>query len=54
MKEYRWCASRVTTYVAFVEAESKDDLESIIQSDTIDWQFIDDDDYEVYTIEEAE
>ena len=54
MKEYRLCASRVTNYVAFVEAESKDDLESIIQSDTIDWQFIYDDDYEVYTISEAE
>ena len=52
MKEYRLCASRVTNYVAFVEAESKDDLESIIQSDTIDWQFIDDDDFEIYTIEE--
>tara|TARA_B100000029_G_scaffold475823_1_gene519437 strand:+ start:3450 stop:3614 length:165 start_codon:yes stop_codon:yes gene_type:complete len=54
MTEYRLCASRVTNYVAYVEAESKEDAESIALSDTIDWQFIDDDDYEVYTIEEAE
>ena len=54
MKEYRLCASRVTNYVAFVEAESKEEAENIALTDGIDWQFIDDDDYEVYTIEEAE
>tara|TARA_B100000214_G_C23954144_1_gene621917 strand:- start:1744 stop:1917 length:174 start_codon:yes stop_codon:yes gene_type:complete len=54
MKEYRLCASRVTNYVAFVEAESKEEAENIALTDAIDWQFIDDDDYEIYTIEEAE
>ena len=54
MREYRLCASRVTNYVAYVEAESKEEAEMIVLDDTIDWQFIDDDDYEVYTIEEAD
>jgi len=54
MKEYRLCASRVTNYVAFVEAESKEEAENLALTDAIDWQFIDDDDYEIYTIEEAE
>lgn len=54
MKEYRLDASRVTNYVAFVEAESKEEAESIALTDGIDWQFIDDDEYEIYTIEEVE
>ena len=54
MKEYRVVASRVTNYVAYVEAYDQIEAESISRSSTLDWQFIDDDDYEVYSIEEVE
>ena len=54
LKEYRICASRVTNYVAYVEAYDQIEAESISRSSTLDWQFIDDDDYEVHTIEEVE
>lgn len=54
MKEYRVVASRVTNYVAYVEAYDQIEAESISRSSTLDWQFIDDDDYEVHTIEEVE
>ena len=54
LKEYRICASRVTNYVAYVEAYDQIEAESISRSSTLDWQFIDDDDYEVYSIEEVE
>mgnify|MGYP003312144551 FL=1 len=54
LKEFRVVASRVTNYVAYIEAYDKIEAESISRSSGIDWQFIDDDDYEVYTIEEVE
>lgn len=54
MKEYRVVASRVTNYVAYVEAYDQIEAESISRSSALDWQFIDDDDYEVHTIEEVE
>ncbi|MEC9064294.1 MAG: hypothetical protein VX805_02975 [Pseudomonadota bacterium] len=54
LKEYRLVASRVTNYVAYVEAYDQIEAESISRSSTLDWQFIDDDDYEVYSIEEVE
>ena len=54
LKEFRVVASRVTNYVAYVEAYDQIEAESISRSSTLDWQFIDDDDYEVHTIEEVE
>ena len=55
MKEFRIVASRVSNYIAYVEANDESEAEALaLQSDT-DWQFLDDDaDYQVYTIEEAE
>ena len=55
MNEYRVIASRVTNYVAYIEAEDSQEAEALaLQSDT-DWQFLDDDaDYQVYTVEEAD
>tara|TARA_B100001094_G_C18062801_1_gene735926 strand:- start:433 stop:606 length:174 start_codon:yes stop_codon:yes gene_type:complete len=54
LKEYRILASREANYVAFIEAYDKIEAESMSKSSGIDWQFIDDDDYEVYEIEEVE
>jgi len=54
LKEYRIVASRVTNYVAYVEAYDKIEAESIAMTSGVDWQFIDDDDYEMYEIEEVE
>ena len=54
LKEYRLIASRVTNYVAYVEAYDQIEAESISRSSALDWQFIDDDEYEVYSIEEVE
>ena len=53
-KEYRVVASRVTNYVAFVEADCESDAELFALNNNTDWQFIDDDEYEVYTVEEVE
>ena len=52
MKEFRIVASRVTNYIAYVEAESEAEAEFL--SSDVDWQFLDDDDYEIYSIEEVE
>ena len=54
MKEYRIDASRVTNYVAFVEANNESDAQSLADSGEIDWQFIDDDEYRTYNIAEVE
>ena len=54
LKEYRIVASRVTNYVAFIEAYDEIEAESIAMTSGVDWQFIDDDDYELYEIEEVE
>ena len=54
LKEYRIVASRVTNYVAFIEAYDEIEAESIAMTSGVDWQFIDDDDYEMYEIEEVE
>ncbi len=54
IKEFRLVASRVTNYVAYVEAYDQIEAESISRSSGVDWQFIDDDEYEVHTIEEVE
>ena len=55
MREFRVVASRVSNYIAYVEANDEQEAEALaLQSDT-DWQFLDDDaDYQVYTVEEAE
>ena len=54
LKEFRVVASRVTNYVAYIEAYDKIEAESIAMTSGVDWQFIDDDDYEMYEIEEVE
>ena len=54
MNEYRVIASRVTNYVAYIEAEDEQEAELLALSGNTDWQFLDDDDYEVYEIEEAD
>ena len=54
MNEYRVIASRVTNYVAYIEAEDEQEAELLALNGNTDWQFLDDDDYEVYEIEEAD
>ena len=54
LKEFRLVASRVKNYVAYIESYDKIEAESISRSSGVDWQFIDDDDYDVYEIEEVE
>ena len=54
MNEYRVIASRVTNYVAYIEAEDKQEAELLALKGNTDWQFLDDDDYEVYEVEEAD
>ena len=52
--EYRVIASRVTNYVAYIEAEDEQEAELLALNGNTDWQFLDDDDYEIYEIEEAD
>ena len=52
--EYKVIASRVTNYVAYIEAEDEQEAELLALNGNTDWQFLDDDDYEVYEIEEAD
>ena len=54
MNEYRVIASRVTNYVAYIEAEDEQEAELLALNGNTDWQFLDDDDYEIYEIEEAD
>ena len=54
MNEYRVIASRVTNYVAYIEAEYEQEAELLAVNCNTDWQFLYDDDYEVYEIEEAD
>tara|TARA_B100001113_G_scaffold215338_1_gene176608 strand:- start:1684 stop:1860 length:177 start_codon:yes stop_codon:yes gene_type:complete len=54
MKEYRVIAQRVTNYYAYVDANSADEAESLALQSGTDWQFMDDDDYEVYQCEETD
>ena len=54
MNEQRVIASRVTNYVAYIEAEDEQEAELLALNGNTDWQFLDDDDYEVYEIEEAD
>ena len=54
MNEYRVIASRVTNYVAYIEAEDEQEAELLALNGNTDWQFLDDDDYEIYEVEEAD
>ena len=57
MNEYRVIASRVTNYVAYIEAEDEQEAELLALNGNTDWQFLDDDDYEVcllYTSDAAD
>lgn len=54
MNEYRVIASRVTNYVAYIEAEDRQEAELLALKGNTDWQFLDDDDYEIYEVEEAD
>ena len=54
MNEYRVIASRVTNYVAYIEAEDSQEAELLALNGNTDCQFLDDDDYEVYEMEEAD
>ena len=54
MNEYRVTATRVTNYVAFIEAEDEQEAELLALNGNTDWQFLDDDDYEIYEVEEAD
>ncbi len=55
MKEFRIVASRVSNYIAYVEANDESEAEALALKSDTDWQFLDDDaDYQVYTVEEAE
>ena len=53
-KEYRVVASRVTNYITYIEADSESDAELLALNNNTDWQYLDDDEYEVYTCEEVE
>tara|TARA_B100001996_G_scaffold254028_1_gene197266 strand:- start:1005 stop:1181 length:177 start_codon:yes stop_codon:yes gene_type:complete len=53
-KEYRVVASRVTNYITYIEADSESDAELLALNNNTDWQYLDDDEYEVYTVEEVE
>ena len=53
-KEYRVVASRVTNYITYIEAENESEAEFLALNDNTDWQYLDDDEYEVYTCEEVE
>ncbi len=53
-KEYRVVASRVTNYITYIEADCESDAEFLALSNDTDWQYLDDDEYEVYTVEEVE
>ena len=54
MNEYRVIATRVTNYVAYIEAEDEQEAELLALNGNTDWQFLDDDDYEIYEVEEAD
>tara|TARA_Y100001970_G_scaffold12218_2_gene13979 strand:+ start:22462 stop:22638 length:177 start_codon:yes stop_codon:yes gene_type:complete len=54
LKEYRVVASRVTNYIAYVEAADEGEAEFLALNDSTDWELLDDDDYEVYEVEEVE
>ena len=54
LKEYRIVASRVTNYITYIEAESESEAELLALNNNTDWQYLDDDEYEVYTCEEVE
>ena len=54
MREFRVVASRVSNYIAYVEASDEQEAEALALKSDTDWQFLDDDaDYQVYTVEEA-
>ena len=54
MNEYKVTATRVTNYVAFIEAEDSQEAELLALNGNTDRQFLEDDDYEVYENEEAD
>ena len=54
LKTFRLNASRVSNYTTTVEAFDRIEAESISRSSGLDWQLIDDDDYNVHTIEETD
>ena len=54
LKEYRVVASRVTNYITYNEAENESEAEFLALNNNTDWEYLDDDEYEVYTCEEVE
>ena len=54
LKEYRVIASRVTNYITYIDAENEAEAEFLALDEPTDWQYLDDDDYEVHTVEEVE
>tara|TARA_B100001989_G_scaffold79921_1_gene55220 strand:+ start:194 stop:361 length:168 start_codon:yes stop_codon:yes gene_type:complete len=55
MKEFRIVASRVSNYVAYVEANDESEAEALALKSGTEWEFLQDDaDYQVYTVEEAD
>ena len=54
LKTFRLNASRVSNYTTTVEAFDRIEAESISRSSGLDWQLIDDDDYNVHTIEDGD
>jgi len=54
LKTFRLNASRVSNYTTTVEAFDRIEAESISRSSGLDWRLIDDDDYDVHTIEETD
>ena len=54
LKTFRLNASRVSNYTTTVEAFDRIEAESISRSSGLDWRLIDDDDYNVHTIEETD
>ena len=52
MKQYRLTSSKVTQYIAFIEAESDIDAYNIAtKNDNIEWQLLDEDDIDIYEID---
>ena len=52
MKQYRLTSSKVTHYIAFIEAESDIDAYNIAtKNDNIEWKLLDEDDMDIYEID---
>ncbi len=52
MKQYRLTSSKVTHYIAFIEAENDIDAYNIAtKNDNIEWKLLDEDDIDIYEID---